>query len=127
MKRITDGNGNDAQFKYDAFGAVQQLVLTGNTPDTRHDQHFGGLITKHDEVVAGTRKSVLTRSIPGPGVIATRHGPTATWTFAFGEGRGNRFCPGAGTQTAQDGSNPWLDDGKLGPEDCDPNTIPPGP
>jgi RHS repeat-associated protein len=24
-------------------------------------------------------------------VIATRHGPTATWTFAFGEGRGNRF------------------------------------
>ena len=78
VKEITDGNGNDANFRYDAFGAVQQLVLTGNTPDTRHDQHFGGLITKRDEVVGGTRKSVLTRSIPGPGVIATRHGPTAT-------------------------------------------------
>jgi phospholipid/cholesterol/gamma-HCH transport system substrate-binding protein len=42
-------------------------------------------------------------------------------------GRGNRFCPGATTQSASDGSNPWLDDGRLGPEDCDPNTRPPGP
>jgi RHS repeat-associated protein len=95
VQEITDGKGNHALFRYDAFGAVQQLVLTGNTPDTRHDHHFGALITKRDEVVAGTRTSVLTRAIPGPGVIATRHGatatPTATWTFAFGEGRGNRF------------------------------------
>jgi phospholipid/cholesterol/gamma-HCH transport system substrate-binding protein len=42
-------------------------------------------------------------------------------------GRGNRFCPGAGTQPASDNSNPFLDDGALGPEDCDPNTRPPGP
>jgi phospholipid/cholesterol/gamma-HCH transport system substrate-binding protein len=42
-------------------------------------------------------------------------------------GRGNRFCPGAATQTASDNSNPWLDDGRLGPEDCDPNARPPGP
>jgi phospholipid/cholesterol/gamma-HCH transport system substrate-binding protein len=42
-------------------------------------------------------------------------------------GRGNRYCPGSATQTASDGSNPFLDDGKLGPEDCDPNTRPPGP
>jgi phospholipid/cholesterol/gamma-HCH transport system substrate-binding protein len=42
-------------------------------------------------------------------------------------GRGNRFCPGAATQTASDGSNPYLDDGRLGPEDCDPNARPPGP
>jgi phospholipid/cholesterol/gamma-HCH transport system substrate-binding protein len=42
-------------------------------------------------------------------------------------GRGNRFCPGAATQTAPDNSNPYLDDGRLGPEDCDPNARPPGP
>jgi phospholipid/cholesterol/gamma-HCH transport system substrate-binding protein len=42
-------------------------------------------------------------------------------------GRGNRFCPGAATQTASDNSNPWLDDGRLGPDDCDPNARPPGP
>jgi phospholipid/cholesterol/gamma-HCH transport system substrate-binding protein len=42
-------------------------------------------------------------------------------------GRGNRFCPGAGTQPAQDNSNPFLDDGRLTPADCDPNTRPPGP
>jgi phospholipid/cholesterol/gamma-HCH transport system substrate-binding protein len=42
-------------------------------------------------------------------------------------GQGNRFCPGAATQPAADGSNPWLDDGALGPEDCDPNARPPGP
>ena len=95
VKEITDGNGTHAIFHYDAAGAVQQLVLKGNTPDTRHDQHFGSLIAKRDEVVAGTRKSVLMRSIPGPGVVATRHGPaatpSATWTFSFGDQRGNRF------------------------------------
>jgi phospholipid/cholesterol/gamma-HCH transport system substrate-binding protein len=42
-------------------------------------------------------------------------------------GRGNRFCPGSGTQTAPDGSNPFLDDGRLTPADCDPNAVPPGP
>jgi phospholipid/cholesterol/gamma-HCH transport system substrate-binding protein len=39
----------------------------------------------------------------------------------------NRFCPGAGTQSAPDGSNPFLDDGKLGFDDCDPAARPPGP
>jgi phospholipid/cholesterol/gamma-HCH transport system substrate-binding protein len=42
-------------------------------------------------------------------------------------GRGNRFCPGAATQPASDNSNPFLDDGRLGPASCDPNTRPPGP
>jgi phospholipid/cholesterol/gamma-HCH transport system substrate-binding protein len=42
-------------------------------------------------------------------------------------GRGNRFCPGAATQSASDGSNPWLADGRLTPADCDPNTRVPGP
>jgi len=40
---------------------------------------------------------------------------------------GTRFCPGGATQPARDGSNPSTDDGKLGPEDCDPSARPVGP
>jgi phospholipid/cholesterol/gamma-HCH transport system substrate-binding protein len=41
-------------------------------------------------------------------------------------------CPGAATQARPDGSNPFLDEGKLipgtsAPADCDPTAIPPGP
>jgi phospholipid/cholesterol/gamma-HCH transport system substrate-binding protein len=43
------------------------------------------------------------------------------------QSRGNRYCPGAGTQPAADGSNPFTDDGRLGPADCDPTVRPPGP
>jgi phospholipid/cholesterol/gamma-HCH transport system substrate-binding protein len=39
----------------------------------------------------------------------------------------NRYCPGSATQSAPDGSNPFLDNGKLGFDDCDPAAIPPGP
>lgn len=93
VRRITDGGRNAASFGYDAFGAVQTLTLTsGVSPDTRNDRHFGPLITQRDEVVSGARQSVLTRSIPGPGgLIATRHGATGPWVFAFGESRGHRF------------------------------------
>ena len=48
-----------------------------------------------------------------------------------GDGRepdaGTRFCPGGATQPARDGSNPSTDDGKLGPEDCNPSERPVGP
>jgi RHS repeat-associated protein len=94
VKTIVNGSTN-ATFDYDAFGAVQRLVLNStSSTDTRHDKHFGGLIYQRDEAVNNTKKSVITRSIPGPdGLIATRHGPGSNdpWTFAFGEGRGNRF------------------------------------
>jgi phospholipid/cholesterol/gamma-HCH transport system substrate-binding protein len=40
---------------------------------------------------------------------------------------GNRYCPGASTPSAPDGSNPFLDNGKLTSKDCDPNVRPPGP
>lgn len=94
IKRVTDGNGNDAKFRYDAFGDLQLLTLTSNTSsDTRLDRHFGSLISQREEIVGGVKKSVIVRSIPGPGVVATRHGAGASdpWTFAFGESRGNRF------------------------------------
>ena len=36
-------------------------------------------------------------------------------------------CPGAASQARPDGSAPFLDDGKLGRDDCDPAIVPPGP
>jgi phospholipid/cholesterol/gamma-HCH transport system substrate-binding protein len=41
--------------------------------------------------------------------------------------RGVKFCPGGATQPSSDGSNPSTDDGRLGPEDCDPAQRPVGP
>jgi phospholipid/cholesterol/gamma-HCH transport system substrate-binding protein len=41
--------------------------------------------------------------------------------------RGVKFCPGGATQPSSDGSNPSTDDGRLGPEDCDPTQRPVGP
>lgn len=35
-------------------------------------------------------------------------------------------CPGSATQPIP-GSNPFLDEGRLGPSDCDPSDVPPGP
>ena len=36
-------------------------------------------------------------------------------------------CPGAASQRPEDGSAPYTDNGNLGPEDCDPSLVPPGP
>ena len=38
-----------------------------------------------------------------------------------------RRCPGAASQPAADGSAPYTDNGNLGPEDCDPSQVLPGP
>jgi phospholipid/cholesterol/gamma-HCH transport system substrate-binding protein len=37
-----------------------------------------------------------------------------------------RRCPGGGTQVAPDGSNPFLDNGAFGINDCDASDLPPG-
>jgi RHS repeat-associated protein len=97
VKSIVNGSTN-ATFDYDAFGAMQRLVLNSPTAaDTRHDKHFGGLIAVRDETTDGdTRIPVITRTIPGTGVGATRHGPSGPWIFAIGEQRGNRFFVEAG-------------------------------
>ena len=36
-------------------------------------------------------------------------------------------CPGAASQVPEDRSAPYTDNGNLGPEDCDPSLVPPGP
>jgi len=86
----TSSDGTDvATYHYDAFGAVQQLVVTSTAslPGMRRDKHFGAMITRRDE----GGNSVVTRAIPAPGLTATRHGGTGPWTFAFGEQKGTRF------------------------------------
>ena len=36
-------------------------------------------------------------------------------------------CPGAASQPTEDGSAPYTDNGNLGPDDCDPSMVLPGP
>ncbi|MGN6586449.1 MAG: MlaD family protein [Solirubrobacterales bacterium] len=38
-----------------------------------------------------------------------------------------RRCPGAATQPAPDGSNPWVGDGSVSSSECNPSEVPPGP
>jgi phospholipid/cholesterol/gamma-HCH transport system substrate-binding protein len=39
----------------------------------------------------------------------------------------NRRCPGAASQRPADNSAPYTDNGNLGPDDCDPSQVLPGP
>jgi phospholipid/cholesterol/gamma-HCH transport system substrate-binding protein len=59
---------------------------------------------------------------PGGQVLAPSSGVQRLQGLEFG--KTNR-CPGAATQPAPDGSNPWRDtNGQL---DCNPDNVPPGP
>ena len=93
-----------ARFRYDAFGAVQELDLQGNgTTDTRHDRRYGELIERRDQVAGTTTTSFISRKIPGPGgIVASRRGSGNDWVFQFGEPRGNRFFTTANGAFVQD-------------------------
>ena len=82
-----------ATFRYDAFGGVQELNVTGTgVSDERHDRRYGELIERRDQVINGATTTFLSRNIPGPGgIIASRRGTKQDWVFQFGEARGNRF------------------------------------
>jgi RHS repeat-associated protein len=99
VRRITEGAAQ-ASFRYDPFGAMQELDVIGvGVTDTRHDRHYGRLIERRDLVANGTPKTFIFRHVPGPGgIVATRRGATPDWIFGFGELRGNRFF------TNQDGA-----------------------
>jgi RHS repeat-associated protein len=93
VRTITDTLGSAAQFRYDAFGQVQELDVTSSvSPDTRRDRRYGGLLAWRDVTTGGTATSILSRKVPSPdGSVATRRGAGGPWIFEFGEGRGNRF------------------------------------
>jgi RHS repeat-associated protein len=90
--RSIDQQGAHASLRYDPFGQVQELEVTGaGIQDTRHDLRFGNLIERRDETTGGTTTSVILRHVPGPGgILATRRGTRDDWIFEFGEQRGNR-------------------------------------
>jgi RHS repeat-associated protein len=91
VRSITEGAAL-ANFRYDAFGDVQELDIAGpGISDARHDRRYGGLITRHDKVVSGTTTAFVSRNIPGPGVMISKRGTDNEWIFGFGELRGNRF------------------------------------
>jgi phospholipid/cholesterol/gamma-HCH transport system substrate-binding protein len=46
---------------------------------------------------------------------------------AFGSPGRPRRCPGAATQPAADGSNPFVGGGSVSSSECDPSDVPPGP
>jgi RHS repeat-associated protein len=92
VRTIADTNGSAAQYRYDAFGNVQELDLTSNVSnDTRSERRYGSLF--HCRKDAGTGSDcVMSRNIPGPdGSVASLRGPGGPWVFQFGEQRGNRF------------------------------------
>jgi RHS repeat-associated protein len=104
VRSVTDDAGNSAHYKYDAFGGVAQLEIDSTSSgNTRHDRHYGSTIGARDEIVGGTLKSVIIRNIPGDrGILAARHGATSTWTFGFGELKGNRFFTDRSANFIQD-------------------------
>lgn len=93
VRSVSDDAGNQAQYKYGAFGEVTQLEVDSPAAgSTRHDRHYGSMIDVRDELVDGVPQPVTTRTIALPGgAFATRHGVTSTWIFGFGEERGVRF------------------------------------
>jgi RHS repeat-associated protein len=90
VRTITDNLGSAAQFRYDAFGEIQELGVTSSaSQDTRRDRRYGSLFAWRD---ATTGSSILSRKVVGPdGSIATRRGAGGPWVFELGEARGNRF------------------------------------
>jgi RHS repeat-associated protein len=120
------GNGGEkATFRYDAFGALQQLDVEGqggtsaavHPPDARHEEHFGN-IEVHRSSAQGNNISFVARTLPGPGVSVTlRGGNTGDWLYAIGDGRGLRTTVEASGKFVQDVSySPYGAATSTGPE-----------
>jgi RHS repeat-associated protein len=103
VSTIVEGAAH-ATFRYDPFGAVQELNVSGaGVSDARHDRRYGHLIERRDEEVNGTTTTFISRNIPGPsGVVASRRGTENEWVFGFGEQRGSRFFTDSNGAFVQD-------------------------
>lgn len=87
VKKISDKRST-ATFRYDPFGALQELDVTGTSATTRHDRRYGAIEVHQD----ANHSSFITRNIAGPGgLAASLRGPSSNWVFAFGESKGTRF------------------------------------
>jgi phospholipid/cholesterol/gamma-HCH transport system substrate-binding protein len=61
---------------------------------------------------------------PGGGVLSPN---TLNGKFDGLQTHQDKRCPGAASQRTADNSAPYTDNGNLGPDDCDPSQLPPGP
>jgi RHS repeat-associated protein len=90
VSSISDSSGATASFRYDAFGALQELDIV-NGGDKRSDRLYGDFIASRYQKVGNKKSNFIARQFPGPDVNISRHGPSGPWIFEFADGRGNRF------------------------------------
>jgi RHS repeat-associated protein len=85
------GDGNQAELRYDPFGALQAVDLRGSSADRRHDRHYGPMIEQRSVGSGGETVSIINRRLSLPdGWSATRLGAQSQWIFAYDDGRGGR-------------------------------------
>lgn len=90
VSSISMPNGTQADFRYDAVGAVQELDVRGPTNDTRKDRRYG-MVERRDVTGSVGTSSILTRTFDLGYVTASRRGMTDLWVYTIGESRGNRY------------------------------------
>ncbi|MCW5800976.1 MAG: hypothetical protein KIT31_01075 [Deltaproteobacteria bacterium] len=93
IRTIRSSSGASADFRYNAFGGVQELNIVGGVPGTevRLDRRYGEHVVSRSQINDGKWASYTARSFPGPGVRISRRGAKGPWNFAFDESRGARF------------------------------------
>lgn len=91
VRSITDHQGTQALFRYDPFGAVQELDIMGAVEDVRRDRRYGEHIERRDAMSGGQATAFVSRNAPIEGTVASRRGHGGPWLFELGEPRGNRF------------------------------------
>lgn len=89
VRRINDPN-TTATFRYDAFGAVQDVQVSGNANVNRRNRRYGNLEIR-TQTVGGTPVSTIVRTFPGPGVSVSLHGDTKDWVYSMSDSQGLRF------------------------------------
>lgn len=92
VRRIENESGNEAGFRYDPFGDVQELSIRNHAGLTmRADRHYGPFITQREQMGDRYKSSYISRRFPSAGLVVSRRGRTGPWIFAFSESRGTRF------------------------------------
>ena len=89
VREIDDSMGT-AQFRYDPFGAVQELNVWASS-GVRSDIHYGSRIALRSQTSSGYSTSYVSRQFAGPGVSISRRGAKGPWIFEIAEARGTRF------------------------------------
>lgn len=101
VRAIDDSTGARADFRYDAFGGLQELDLSGPN-EQRKDRQYGAFIANRYELSGLNKTSYTSRRFEGPGVSISRRGPDGPWIFSFDEARGTRFTTDGNGAFVQD-------------------------